>query len=247
MEAFSRGSWSRSLTCAKGETLLPERQTPERSLIIVCEGTQDRGFLCALLKHHQIDAIDVVCPNKLEGNGESGIRVLVQWLLLKRTQLGLKGILIIRDADDDPLAKFNDCASIFAIDKKEMGQPTRPFKISFGSIRTGVFLLPGEEKVGCLDCLLLDAALMHRPESSACIEEYVRCTQIETWPTNKLAKAKLSSIIATTCKDDPRCSLAWIWSKDENPIPIGSKVFDNLVNFIRDFIAEEQLLIPELS
>lgn len=235
------------MTCAKVEYSIPERKVPDSPLVIVCEGAQDRGFICALLKHHQIDSVDVIYPNKVEGNGESGIKILVQWLLLKRHDFDLKGILIVRDADDDPAGKFKECISIFATDKKNMGQPTSPFTIAYGAIKTGVFLLPGENRVGCLDCLLLEAATSHNPKAGSCVEGYITCTQVSHWPINQLAKAKLASVIATSCDEDPRCSLAWIWSKNGNPIPIESALFQSLVTFIQSFAADAQLTIGQES
>ena len=87
--------------------------------------------------------------------------------------------------------------------------------------------------LGSLETLLADAALSARAGLDGCLEAFAVCVNAPgNWTVNKISKRHVNATIAALCVEDPGCSLSYIWSKASNPIPIGSPIFQPLVNFL---------------
>jgi hypothetical protein len=224
------------LKCDDKEEVRPAPFKPESPFVIVCEGFQDAGLFCALLEHLKITNCDVTFPKKKRdgANGESGIPEMVRLLSEEQT---VSGIAIMRDADENADDSFAKAQAAFT------GQFTAPkdcFVVSRGKHKTtAVFLMPGRGLTGGLEALLLKAVFASHPELDTCISSLESCHKITAlWSDKKKAKMRMQCVIASFCKADPGCSLAFIWKKGkDNPIDLASDAFKELSDFLVEFTA----------
>jgi hypothetical protein len=224
------------LKCDEKELSRSEPFKPESTLVIVCEGFQDAGFICALLRHLGISNCDVTFPKKKRdgANGEGGIAAMVNLLSAVPS---VQGIAIIRDSDDNATHSFEKACAAYV---KPFDSPKEPFIVERGRHKTaGVFLMPGKNKTGALEHLLLESVFTTHLSLANCITTLETCNQrVINWNENKKAKMKMQCVIASFCHDDPGCSLGFIWQKGtDNPIDIASPVFQELATFLRGFSA----------
>ena len=221
------------MKCDEKELSSSDRFKPESSSVIVCEGFRDAGFICALLKHLRIDTCDVAFPKKKRdgAEGESGIAAMVS--LICQAEI-VNGIAVIRDSDGNATNSFRAACEGFA---KPFDAPKEAFVVTRARKTAAIFLMPGKGKTGALEHLLLEAVFAKHEPLATCIRAWENCNQqIANWSDNKKAKMRMQSVIASFCKDDPACSLGFIWNKGvDNPIDITSPVFSELSGFLRDF------------
>jgi len=222
------------LKCDKKEESTMSPFEPESPYVIVCEGFQDVGLVCHLLKHLKIHNCDVTYPKKSDGgNGKDQIGAVIK--LLAGSKKPATGILVIADADEDPKKSFAAVCAV--LDKYPV--PSSAFTTAQkGSLRSGVFLLPGAGKKGALEHLLLDVVRNENPGIIACVEEFRRCTVGPTpWSDNDDAKMKMQCVVAATCEKNPTCSLAWVWDPKYKTIPIriDSPILKELSDFLIAF------------
>jgi hypothetical protein len=229
--------WSKKLKCDEKEPKREKAFEPESPYVIICEGFQDRGLICALLGHLNIANCDVTFPKKRRdgANGKDAIfQVLTAVAGQKIAGENLSGLAVIRDADENPAESFKEVVDKFP---SPYTAPKTPFTVAKGKYRTGIFLIPGQGKTGTLDHLLIDAVSAKNAPVIECVNQLELCAdwRIE-WSANKIAKMKMHCAVASFCKDDPGCSLGFIWSKKEdNPMDIASPVFKELADFLKDF------------
>ena len=232
------------MKCDEGEGSVKPSFLRVSPFIVVCEGFHDVSFVCNLLRHLGITNCDVTFPKKTDGgNGKDRIVNVLRGLASRKT--GLEGVMVLWDADINPATSFSDAQAAFTFPNTPFTPPPNPFMIHNGTIKTAVFLTPGTGRTGTLEHLMLDAARNHNPVLAACVEDLCQCTGLDqrNMSDNDKAKARLAAMIATSC-DEPICSLAWIWNKVGNPIPINSPVFQELSDFLRLFTENPQMRIP---
>ncbi len=209
--------------------------------LIVCEGFGDAQFICRLLQHENIQNCCVGCPSEAGGHG-TGISAIPRYLksmqaMVKLGKAFLKAILVIVDADNDPLLAFERVRE----DLREAGfpAPEQAFSLEGSSPKTGIFIVPGKDRLGTLENLLWDAAKDAHPHVEACLESFLGCTKgsYSQAGRNKQAKMRLSILAGTYCRSNPWTSLGLIWSDPGNPIPIDSLHFKELASFLSEFAA----------
>ncbi len=209
---------------------------PESPLVIVCEGFQDAGFVCAMLKHLKIDNCDVTFPKKRRdgANGKSGIPAMVELLAGESI---VTGIALLWDADEDADASFKEACAAFV---QPFHAPKDKFTIETQKGRsTGVFLVPGSGQTGTIEHLILKAVYADHPNLSQCVQGFANCyPRGANWKDNKKAKRDMHCVIAAFCEDDPGCSLGFIWQKKkDNPVNLASPAFKELSDFLFLFSA----------
>ena len=223
------------MKCDKKEEQKAPKFEPESPYVIVCEGFQDLGLICALLEKLGITNCDVTYPKKIDGgNGKDAIRQVVT-LLAGRPLV--EGVLLIADADGNAADSFK----VLCAGMSRFPVPKAAFIVEkTKSLRSGIFLLPGHGKTGNLEHLLLDVVRNENPGIITHVEAF-RAATAETppWSANKDAKMKMQCVVAATCKKNPYCSLSWIWSDDYKSIPvkIDSPVLEELSDFLKAFAA----------
>ncbi len=222
------------MKCDEKEAKREKPFEPESPYVIVCEGFQDSGLICALLRHLKITNCDVTFPKKRRdgANGKDAIFAILKLL----SGFKPEGLAVIRDADENSDDSFKETAAGFPT---PYGAPRTAFTVEKAKHRTGIFLLPGRGKIGTLENLLLDAVAAKTPPVIDCINQLEHCANWRAgWGNNKNAKMKMHCAVASFCKDDPGCSLGFIWSKGaDNPMDISSPIFKELADFLREFSA----------
>jgi hypothetical protein len=223
--------------------LLPHKVSEiPQPFLIVCEGYGDARFLCALLKFRNITNCNVGCPSEAGGTGtgrdaiSAYLRSVQAVVQLKKATL--RGLLVVADADGDATAAFNLMSA--ALWDAAFSTPARPFTIEGTPMRVGIFLIPGNGRLGCLEHILWDAAVQKTPAITKCVDDFFICTgsHIGAAPSsNKQAKMRMSTIVAAHCKDNPWASAALIWADAGNPVPIDSSRFSELGDFLATFVA----------
>jgi len=125
----------------------------------------------------------------------------------------------IREAKDYPSPSSGPCESV-----------------SNGKVTVGYLMLPEAGHGGCLETLLLRAAMTGAP-TAQCLMDWATCSGFPTTPRNNYDKFKLRSILAATIRDDPNITLRRIWSKPSNPINPGDAAFTWIAEFLRKVFA----------
>jgi|HubBroStandDraft_6_1064221.scaffolds.fasta_scaffold66359_3 hypothetical protein len=209
------------------------------SFLIVCEGYGDACFADAILERHNITNYQVGCPTQrtVGGEGRNNITKFLQAIATHPNAKLLRGIIVMIDADEDSDGSFREAAA--ALTDAHFSPPATAYAASQGTVpKTAIVLIPRNGTLGTLEHLLLDAAFDRDPTLRKCVDDFANCCgNVDGWPANKQAKMKLTASIAARCEELPSSSLAWIWNKNGNPIPIDSRHFDHLVGFFRDFSA----------
>ncbi|MFZ0862851.1 MAG: DUF3226 domain-containing protein [Candidatus Sulfotelmatobacter sp.] len=210
-----------------------------RPFVVVCEGYGDVRLVATLLHHRGISNCNVGCPSTTggSGSGKDGIGKYLKALqgAIQSGKANLQGILVVADADDDAVASFN--LMVTALQDAAFPAPATAFAIEGAPLRTGIFLIPGPGRTGCLDHLLWEAAILHNPALPRCAADFFTCTgnHIAVAPPNNQAKMRMSAIVAAHCADNPWASGALIWSDPGNPVPVASVAFNDLSNFLVTF------------
>src|ERR1035437_4985743 len=174
------------------------------SLLVLCEGDSDVAFFRKLTKERGIEGFMVVCGRGEDGRclGESGFE---RYLMALRGGAAsgppVRGIVIVRDSDSDAGAAYG---SIKRMLKRvpEMPVPDAPLqtKKAYG-MSLGIVLIPGSDRKGNLDTLLLDCLVHDNTEQIVrCADEFARCAGAETWSAGHFSKLKLRCILAGITK-----------------------------------------------
>lgn len=147
----------------------------------------------------------------------------------------MQGILVIADADSAADSAFEAIRA--ALIDAEFPAPNQAFEIQeVAKFRVATYLLPGEGRTGTLEHLLIEAALLKKPNLEKCLDDFANCTGALRSPKpNKQAKMRMSVIAGAFCEENPWCSAHTMWSDSNNPVPVDSTCFDHLSAFITRF------------
>jgi hypothetical protein len=207
---------------------------------VLCEGSSDKGFLEHLIEHRGLHGFDVGCPTP-ETSGGYGVSGFQKYLLAIETssdRARLRGLLVVADGDENPARRFEEIHSALAAIDCDVNQPFALSRIESKALTIAVFLVPGRDRTGTLEHLLLDAVFEGRPELKRCVSSFQDCLdEPGGWSDNKQAKMQLHALIAGCCEEEPSTNLATLWNKRGNPIPLASARFNELVETLRYFAA----------
>ena len=201
--------------------------------LIICEGKGDAAFF-----RHILDANEISCF-QVGKFGSTGFGKYLAGLTARSGYRTLKHIVIARDSDLNPSKSFNEvCGQI-----REAGGyniPDQPLTPTNGQDpRISVLLVPDSEEPGNLETLLLKAITLDHQDKD-CIETYFNCMKTDEFEITVSSKKKVTTIIAAKNHKNPSCSLAFIWSKDQqeyNPINIKHPALSDIVKFLQSFPA----------
>ena len=200
----------------------------------------DATFVDKLLQFNGISNCSIGCPSRQSSKG-SGKDAFPDYLLAVQTartradSVRLQGLLMIADADKDAGNSFANVAN--ALDGSKFPIPPRAFEvIEGGGLRVAVYLIPGEAQTGTLEHLLLNAAFVQSPGLEKCLNDFSTCTGgLRSTKPNVYAKMRMSALAAAFCEDNPWCSSNTMWGDAHNPVPINSRCFDHLSQFLVRF------------
>jgi hypothetical protein len=211
------------------------------SRIIVCEGMGDVYLVNAILKHHKIASCQVGCPSTDGAGGGMGKEKIGAYLdaiktAAKLSTLKIDGILVIGDADKSEA----ECVAELNAALVEGGYPTpvashvvEDLYCDGEPIKIGVYMIPGSNRTGTLEHLLLDSIDQRKKD---CIDDFFSCVGIPTdLSPNELAKMKMSSLAAVSCRKNPWASVAYMFQDKGNPVSVASPCFKELSDLLTIF------------
>jgi hypothetical protein len=210
-----------------------------RPFFIVTEGMGDARFVDKLLIFKGITNCSIGCPSTASamGMGKDAFPKYfsaIQAAMTRAESVPLRGLLVIADANGNADQSFD--AIVTALQTATFPVPNHPFTISGNEFKVAVYLVPGEGETGTLEHLLLKAVFQKTPGLEKCLEDFSRCTGgLRSTKPNTEAKMRMSALAAAFCSGKPWCSLANMWSDNDNPVPIDSSHFDHLANFVTNF------------
>jgi len=213
-----------------------------KTTLVLCEGKRDASFISHLAKQRNIEGIQIgfPTPQNSDSYGEGGFK---SYLVTVRAISGfknLKRIIILRDCDEDPGASFKSVIDQISEANNQIADakydiPSEPEKETEGILKVVVRMIPNKQEKGNLDSLLLGSIDFEKHPNSFCFQQYFACCKTDALSIGRAAKIKLTTILAASCIKNPAVSLAFVWSQQENPIPLDSPNFDELASFLRKY------------
>jgi hypothetical protein len=195
----------------------------EKPRLLIGEGEDEVNFFKALLKHLEIDSIQVE-----QFGGKNQLRVYLMELRRRSGHDILTSVGVTRDAD-------NACTSAFAsvsdaLKEAQFPVPPGPGQVTrIQGVNAGVFIMPDNVKPGMLEDLCL-RSVETIDKSFHCIEQFFDCvkTAANRQPPN-MAKARTHAWLAT--QNEPDRSLGLGAAKGYWPFQ--ETAFQPLIEFIR--------------
>lgn len=168
------------------------------------------------------------------GFGKDAFEAYLKALRPRQGFRNLRDLIVVGDNDIDPSKSFPNIQK--ALSAAGYPVPEAPWSTAGGqALRVSVVMLPGKDEPGNLDTYLLRAVDKH--PLNPCFAAYWECCRTGELPVTKASKVKLTTIVAASCKENPSCSLVWVWSERGNPIDLDHPSFDSLVEFLGPFAA----------
>jgi hypothetical protein len=197
-----------------------------------------------LLQHHDITTCQVGCPST-DSVGGMGKDKIADYLGLIQSASSLQGasidgLLIIGDADKSHTEAQQELSA--AITTAGYPLPSKPFEfevVEFNGkpVRVGMFIIPGKDRDGTLEHLLLDAVREKSSYKETCIDTLMACIGPPDNPSaNQLAKMKVSILVGASCKRNAFASAGLALKDKNNPVPIDSASLNPLAEFLKLFI-----------
>lgn len=211
----------------------PPPITFDAPFYIVGEGSADAAFVDALLKSRGVSNSNFVVG---EAEGHTGFERHLNAVQASSDWPKLTHLAVVADNDLDPAQRFTNVQN--ALQRTGFPVPTTPSTIVTGPPVVGVFMMPGPGVQGNLETLLAEAVLAANPQFQPCLDNFGSCMVAPvSWDINKISKMRIHLLIAGCCDGDPSCSVAYIWNKSGNPIPLNSSRFDPLYSFLQQITA----------
>jgi hypothetical protein len=214
--------------------------TITHDLVIICEGTADKNFLEKLISERNLPHFDVMCA---EGIGK--VSKVLMGLRASPAFSNIKAIIIVADSGDSPKSTIKLIRKHIK-DAKNYSLPAEPLKLSEGTPKIGILLIPGPDQAGGLESLCFEALVGRKTWLPAEIDNFLGLPNINAlnWPAEKLAKAKFATAVAATFKRDPSRAVSWAFRKTPRQAPllsVKSRAFNVVERWLRDFDAAARL------
>jgi hypothetical protein len=201
------------------------------SRLIICEGKADVAFFDHLIQGRGLPGFQV-----LSAEGKDGYERVLVALSAAPGFDRIAGILVVGDNDlDPPAAFFNIQEQIRAVGTYPV--PNHPGEAvkNQGYPAVVVMMVPWQERVGCLETLLIEAVDDVRHDLKLCVDTYAACAHADAWNEVEQSKMKLQSLISAICRSDPNTPVSFAWSRNEDIIPLDRPCFDQIANFLGGF------------
>jgi hypothetical protein len=209
-----------------------ERAEITQERFILSEGEGDTAFLRSLFAVRNIQGFDLA-----DVGGKGGFKNALDGLL-DRTgfKRKVKTLVLVADNDETPDASCKDIVKQIPVEL-----PRPPYSL-YSARRPDcpnvvVAMLPfsevGESSKGCLETILLKAAVHHLPEQAGCARGYRDGLKVENWPASSKAKLELRCLLSGAWRDDPVAALQYCLAPERNLIPFDHAAFDDIAYFFR--------------
>lgn len=197
----------------------------QKSKLLLVEGRDDEEFFGGLLRHLEIDDIQVI-----PAGGKDQFSNNFQGLIKDSDFPAIISMGIVRDADYDPKATLQSIGNTL----KRAGLPV-PKKVMTKAKQNGspdviIMILPNANERGALEDLCL--AAVKEDNASTCVERYLSCLKEQNiaGPKQKwLNKARVRVFLSS--KEEPTLSLGI--AAQRGYWPFDHNVFDDVKKFLK--------------
>lgn len=197
----------------------------QKSKLLLVEGRDDEEFFGGLLRHLEIDDIQVI-----PAGGKDQFSNNFQGLIKDSDFPAIISMGIVRDADYDPKATLQSIGNAL----KRAGLPV-PKKVMTKAKQNGspdviIMILPNANERGALEDLCL--AAVKEDNASTCVERYLSCLKEQNiaGPKQKwLNKARVRVFLSS--KEEPTLSLGI--AAQRGYWPFDHNVFDDVKKFLK--------------
>lgn len=207
--------------------------------LILVEGAGDAAFFRHVIKARTIpDDFDVRCPRdgkNVNGSGNTRFREALDAFAIIPGFDKLRGILIVTDNDEDPMASFKNVQDQIRNTSRKHSAPTQPLAKTSGFPAFVVMTIPWINELGNLETLCIQAAEFADPTLATCADTFQVCTGVDQWTLSKRSKVKLRSIISAGYRRNADESLSFLWNDYPGLIPLNHKCFDKIAVFLTNF------------
>ncbi|NQE46720.1 hypothetical protein C5S31_11930 [ANME-1 cluster archaeon GoMg2] len=168
--------------------------TPEKSILLLVEGEDDKVFFEAFRDHLSLQDIQVE-----QLGGKTNWRRKVK--LIKDREDFLKNVIslgLVRDADTSPSDAFKSVVD--ALREAELPLPSKSLESVGSNPKVTVLILPDENEEGELKDLYLKS--VEKDPAMPCVNAYFECLeQTELSLPSKLCKPKVQAFLASRQKE----------------------------------------------
>ena len=213
--------------------------------VLLCEGQHDSQFFSYLITHYNLPKFEICSVNFVLGENHGGDTRFTEALDELPSIPGferVERVLIVADNDLAPddafnrvVKSINATADILGPPASRFSAPPAPRQIIGESPKVAVLMMPATGINGSLSTICWTAANNAAGSNSACVDEFAQCTGANAWPITKLAKMKLRALISGTHQKQPDLSVAYVWSKGTNIVPLSDPVFYDVRDFLINF------------
>lgn len=168
--------------------------TPEKPILLLVEGDDDKVFFEAFRDHLSLQDIQV---EQLGGNTNWRRKVK----LIKDMENFLKNVIslgLVRDADTSPIDAFKSVVD--ALREAELPIPSKSLESVGSNPKVTVLILPDENEEGELKDLYLKS--VEKDPAMPCVNAYFECLEQTELPLpSKLCKPKVQAFLASRQKE----------------------------------------------
>jgi len=160
---------------------VPDEEVPQpapitASKLVLVEGWDEYGVVKCLIEKWGLTDIEVRCLD-----GETDWPRQVRMVTGASGFRGVRSILMIRDANSAPEAKFRSTGN--ALSSAGLTVPQQPEVFADGAPRVAIFISPGETRTGEFDDLLLE--ILSQSPVVPCIDAFEQCLNEHAIPVPK--------------------------------------------------------------
>lgn len=190
-------------------------------IVILVEGENDRRFLSAFLKHLGYERIQIISVGSKD-NFSKGLKAVLGQINK------IKCLGITRDAEENPESSFQSICSILKNNKLPI--PSKPLELEGNNPSVSVLIIP-PDKPGSLETLCLES--ISSDVSLKCVDEYIKCLELEGLGINKFTKAKLDKLKLQSFLASRRPEIRLGEAAEASFFPFDAESFEVLKFFIK--------------
>lgn len=204
--------------------------------LILCEGASDKSFLEHLLKDRGVEGFQLEVP--VGGGGVNKYRQFLNALPLQRGYEELSTITLVGDNDISHKDPFHRLKQEIRESKVGYPVPDAPMVRASGASYPDMvgFLVPWADERGVLETIVLRAFSDEWPDVRAAADQLLAASPATGWNADEQAVMLVQTMIACTCKSDPKCSLTYIWSRPGFRDLIRHTSFNRIADFFQGLV-----------
>jgi len=165
----------------------PLPKSVESDKLLAVEGIDEINFFEAYLNFLGIKGVDI-----LDVAGKDNFKIKLPVLFKMPGFNNVRIFAVIRDADDNAESAFKSIQNILI--KSDLKPPDKLNNFSNGSLKVGIFIMPGNSDKGMLEDLCLQSVQDH--PAMECVDIFYECfNRLEEKP-RIAAKAKAQAFLA---------------------------------------------------